>query len=471
MRKLYRYTALCALVLAIAGASCKKNVDPWEGLNAILVQIAEPKFADRTFNIEDFGAKKGLDFNSGDAINRAISTCHKAGGGKVVVPAGEYFTGPLYIKSNVNLYISEGAILKFSTNPKDYTPFVKTRWEGIDCYNFRPLIYAYGEKNIAISGKGTIDGMASNDSWWPWKGRPEFGWKQGMASQEHNSPAGGKKKLVEMMEKQVPLADRMMKEEDMLRPQFINFYKCEGVLIEGVRIERSPFWLIHPLLCTNVIVRNIVAQSDGPNNDGCDPESCKNVLIEGCFFNTGDDCIAIKSGRNQDGRRWNVPSENIIIRNCTMRNGHGGVVIGSEVSGGCRNVFAENCVMDSPLLDRVVRIKTNTLRGGVVENIFVRNIKVGECAEAVFRIEMNYEMGKNPQGKFYPTVRNIYLENITSKKSKYGVYIDGYSDRVQVSNINLTSCHFNNVSKGNSIVGAKNVTFDRLIINGKEVKK
>lgn len=467
MSNYLRYTVVG--LLAIAFLSCTGKSDPWIGKDAVLKQIVEPKFADRTFSIEDFGAKKGVTFNSGAAINKAIDSCSKAGGGKVIVPAGVFFTGPIVLKSNVNLYISEGATLRFSTNPKDYTPFVLTRWEGIDCYNYKPLIYAYGETNIAITGKGVLDGMAGNDSWWPWKGREEYGWKKGMMSQEHNTATGGKKRLVAMMENQVPIKDRMMAESDMLRPQFINFYKCDTVLIEGVKIERSPFWLIHPLLCSNVIVRNIIAESDGPNNDGCDPESCKNVLIEGCYFNTGDDCIAIKSGRNFDGRAWDTPSENLVIRGCTMKNGHGGIVIGSEVSGGCRNVYAEDCVMDSPLLDRVVRIKTNTLRGGVVENVYVRNIKVGECAEAVLRIEMNYEMGKSRQGEFYPLVRNIYLENITSKRSKYGVYIDGYKDRIRVENINLKNCRFSNVSKGNSIVGVKNVKFENLLINNKPV--
>lgn len=467
MSNYLRYTVVG--LLAIAFLSCTGKSDPWIGKDAVLKQIVEPKFADRTFSIEDFGAKKGVTFNSGTAINKAIDSCSKAGGGKVIVPAGVFFTGPIVLKSNVNLYISEGATLRFSTNPKDYTPFVLTRWEGIDCYNYKPLIYAYGETNIAITGKGVLDGMAGNNSWWPWKGREEYGWKKGMMSQEHNTATGGKKRLVAMMENQVPIKDRMMAESDMLRPQFINFYKCDTVLIEGVKIERSPFWLIHPLLCSNVIVRNIIAESDGPNNDGCDPESCKNVLIEGCYFNTGDDCIAIKSGRNFDGRAWDTPSENLVIRGCTMKNGHGGIVIGSEVSGGCRNVYAEDCIMDSPLLDRVVRIKTNTLRGGVVENVYVRNIKVGECAEAVLRIEMNYEMGKSRQGEFYPLVRNIYLENITSKRSKYGVYIDGYKDRIRVENINLKNCRFSNVSKGNSIVGVKNVKFENLLINNKPV--
>lgn len=209
-----------------------------------------------------------MDFNSALAINKAIEACANEGGGTVVVPAGTFFTGPIELKSNVNLHVSEGAILRFSTNPKDYTPFVLTRWEGIDCYNYKPLIYAYNQKNIAISGKGTLDGMANEQNWWPWKGRPEYGWKEGMSSQEHNSE--GKNKLVMMESNRTPIAQRIMKETDLLRPQFINIYRCERVLIEGVKITNSPFWLIHPLMCNNLIVRGITAESNGPNNDGCD---------------------------------------------------------------------------------------------------------------------------------------------------------------------------------------------------------
>ncbi|MCC8174370.1 MAG: glycoside hydrolase family 28 protein, partial [Odoribacter sp.] len=215
----------------------------------------------------------------------------------------------------------------------------------------------------------------------------------------------------------------MMEEDDCLRPPFIQPYKCKNVLIEDVKVIRAPFWLLHPLLSENVIVRGVTMESHGPNNDGCDPESCKNVLIENCYFDTGDDCIAIKSGRDEDGRAWNIASENIIIRNNIMKDGHGGVVIGSEISGNCRNVWVENCEMDSPNLDRVIRIKSNAVRGGIIENLYVRNIKVGECKEAVFRVEMKYE--KVLEGPNLPVVKNIHLENITSEKGRYGIFIDG----------------------------------------------
>jgi len=212
-------------------------------------------------------------------------------------------------------------------------------------------------------------------------------------------------------------------------------------------------------------------QNVGPNGDGCDPESCTNVLIENCFFDTGDDCIAIKSGRNADGRKWSVPSENIIVRNCTMKNGHGGVVIGSEISGGYKNLFVENCVMDSPLLDRVIRIKTSTCRGGLVENVYVRNIKVGQCKEAVLKINLVYENRENCDRSFPPVVRNVYLDNVTSTKSRYGVMITALEDLCNVYNINVTNSKFDGVAEGNFISGqTKDVKFENLYINGELVK-
>jgi len=203
-----------------------------------------------------------------------------------------------------------------------------------------------------------------------------------------------------------------------LRPNFVQPYRCENVLIEGVTIVNSPMWEIHPVLCRNVTVRHVVINSHGPNNDGCDPESCRDVLIEACTFDTGDDCIALKSGRNEDGRRVNVPIEDVVVRGCIMKDGHGGVVIGSEASGGARHIYAERCWMNSPNLDRALRIKTNSVRGGYVEHVYMRDCVVGEVAEAVATVNLFYEEGD--KGTFPPPVRDIELRNVTSRKSQYG---------------------------------------------------
>ena len=424
--------------------------------------IQTPRFKNQDYNIIDFGAvPNNPDILNHEAINRAIAGCSINGGGRVIVPKGTWHTAPITLKSDVNLYLSEGAVLLFTTDTK-YFQTVLTRWEGLDCYNLQPLVYAYGEKNIAITGKGTIDGAAEKKNWWKKCGAPHYGWKQGDISQRTGRP-----KLMKWANDKVPLTERVLTAEDGMRPQLINLYLCKNVLIEGITLLRSPFWVIHPLMCENLTVKGVYIENDGPNGDGCDPESCKNVLIENCFFNTGDDCIAIKSGRNNDGRLWSIPSENIIVRNCEMKNGHGGVVIGSEISGGYKNLFVENCNMDSPLLDRVIRIKTSTCRGGTIEDIFVRNIKVGECKRAVLSINLLYEPREIGERGFLPTVRNIYMENVTSQKSRYGVYINALKEQVNVSNINVSNCKFDGVAEGNFIEGqVKDIHFNKLMING-----
>ena len=364
--------------------------------------------------------------------------------------------------SHVNLVVEKDAVLKFAFEP-DLYPIVPTRWEGIDCRNLSPCIYAYKQTDIAVTGEGTIDGSGANDTWWPWNGNPRFGFKEGMISQR----GGSRARLLKNAEDGVPMDQRIFTKEDGLRPQLINFYLCENILMENLTLLNSPFWVIHPLLSKNITVRGMKIINDGPNGDGCDPESCDGVLIENCFFNTGDDCIAIKSGRNNDGRLWDKPSENIIIRNCEMKNGHGGVVIGSEISGGCRNVYAENNVMDSPELERVVRIKTNTCRGGVIENINARNIKVGVCKESVLKINLDYEPKEICCRGFVPTVRNVNIENITCEKSKYGVQIIALDSVCNVYDINVKDCHFNGVKDGNYSKGqTRDVHFDNLFING-----
>lgn len=425
--------------------------------------IRKPQFSNKEYKITDFGAKPEAapEINQ-QAINKTIEECSKNGGGRVIVPSGLYKTGAITLLSHVNLVVEDGATLEFVFQPELY-PIVPTRWEGLDCWNLQPCVYAYQATDVAITGKGTIDGGGTNETWWKWSGKAHYGYKPGMISQGNGSRA----RLLQMAEESVPMDERKFGPEDGLRPQLINFNQCDGILIEDVTLLRSPFWVIHPLLSKNITVRGVQINNDGPNGDGCDPESCDGVLIENCFFNTGDDCIAVKSGRNNDGRLWDRPSENIIIRNCLMKNGHGGVVIGSEITGGCRNLFAENCKMDSPNLDRVVRIKTNTCRGGIIENINARNIEVGQCKEAVLKINLDYEPNEICCRGFLPTVRNVTLENVTSSKSQYGVQIIALKDCVNVYDINVIDCHFNNVADGNSITGeTRDINFKKYYING-----
>jgi polygalacturonase/rhamnogalacturonyl hydrolase YesR len=434
--------------------------------------IQSPQISGKDYDITKFGAKPA---NSAvlnqKAIQKAIDKASKKGGGRVIVPAGMTFkTGAIELKSHVNLHIAEGAVLEFVFQPELY-PIVETSWEGLECFNLSPCIYAFKATDIALTGKGTVDGGGSRDTWWPWCGAPKFGWKEGMISQKIEA----RPRLLKNGEDGVPMFDekgnrtpeRVFGPKDGLRPQLVNFNKCARILLEDVTLLRSPFWVIHPLHSTDITVRRVKMINDGPNGDGCDPECCDRVLIEDCFFNTGDDCIAIKSGRNRDGRERNMPSKNIIIRNCEMKNGHGGVVIGSEISGGCQNVFAHDCVMDSPELERVLRIKTNSCRGGIIENINMKDIKVGVCKESVLKINLDYEHNEICCRGYYPTVRNVYMENVTSEKSKYGVQIIGLDEDTYVYDINVKNCRFNGVAEGNFISGkTRNVSFDGLCING-----
>lgn len=329
--------------------------------------------------------------------------------------------------------------------------------------NYSPLVYAFEEKNIAITGEGTLDGQASNSNWWPWKGNKNYGWKEGTPNQNDEDKRAA---LFEMAENNVPVSERKFGDGYYLRPQFVQPYRCENVLIQGITIVNSPMWVLHPVLSENVIIEKVTVESQGPNSDGCDPESCKNVLIKDCYFNTGDDCIAIKSGRNADGRRINVPSENIIIQGCTMANGHGGVVIGSEISGGARNIFAENCTMNSPLLDRALRIKTSSMRGGVVENVYLRNIAVGQVAEQVIRVNMFYE----DSGAYMPTVRNIEVKNMTVQDGgKVGVLLEGY-EQSPVENVRLINVKINGVEVPYKFSNVKGIQFRNVIINGEKIQ-
>ena len=455
-----KQTALwCLSLLLVMGActtsSSRKTAGEWAKVPGILKNIVPPVFADTVYDVTDYGAKSDTTFDSRPAILQAISHCNTNGGGTVLIPAGNYFIkGAITLKSNINLHIAEGARLEFSTEAADYLPMVLTKWEGTECFNYSPFIYAYQCTNVAVTGKGTIDG----------NGSVTFnGW--------HAIQGPAVDRLRQMGIDSVPVYQRVFGEGHYLRPCMIQFYGCKNVLVEDLKIYDSPFWIIHPVFCDNVTVRNVYIDSNNYNNDGCDPESCKNVLIENCTFDTGDDCIAIKSGRNQDGRKWNIPSENIIVRGCFMKNGHGGVVIGSEISGGYRNLFVENCRMDSPDLDRVIRIKTSTCRGGLIENVFVRNVTVGQCREAVLRINLQYENREKCNRGYAPTVRNVHLKNVTCEKSKLGVLIIGLDDDKHVYNVSVEDSRFNNVKEGkNRISGAKDVTFKNLYINGELVK-
>jgi len=424
----------------------------WQTVPAILARIKVPRFPKRDFKINDYGARSG-DLDNTDAIRKAIEACHASGGGRVVVPPGVFQTGAIHLKSNVNLHLSEGATLKFSPDPAKYLPVVYTRFEGTECMNYSPLIYAFEQQNIAVTGSGVLDGSASNDNWWKWARRTAAG---------GDPPARADvTRLRELGDRGVPVKERVFGDGHHLRNSFIQPYRSKNILIEGVRIINSPMWEIHPVLSSNVTVRGVTVVSHGPNNDGCDPESSRDVLIENCVFDTGDDCIAIKSGRDADGRRVHVPSENIIVRGCTMKDGHGGVVIGSEISGDCRNVFVEDCRMDSPNLDRALRFKSNARRGGVIENVFMRDVFIGRVSEAVLTVDFLYDTGAT--GSYKPVLRNVSLERVHSISSPRVMWVVGFPG-VTIENVRFRDCIFRGVESAEVMNHAGSVSFVNVMI-------
>lgn len=458
-----KYVFLVSLLWCWCWA-CRDFAQGWDSAyREVEAAIRVPRFADKDFVITDFGASEQASAKENQkAINRAIETCSRNGGGHVIIPAGTWSTGAITMKSHVDLHCEKGALVLFSTDT-DLYPLVFTHWEGLELWNYSPLIYAKDCTDIGLTGEGVLDGCAANENWWQMCGAAKYGWTE---ATPESQKYGSRNDLLRMSDEGVAIDKRKFGKGKGLRPQFVNCVNCDGVRIEDVTLLRSPFWVIHPLLSRNIIIKGVRVENDGPNGDGCDPESCDGVLIENCFFNTGDDCIAIKSGRNRDGRRLSTPSENIIVRGCKMRNGHGGVVIGSEISGGAKNIFVEDCDMDSPNLERVIRIKTNTCRGGVTDGVYVRNIRVGRCKEAVLKINLVYEPKEQSERGHYPFVRNVYLDNVNSGSSKYGAFIDALADSCNVSDIHVTNCKWSGTTtRANLLRGRmERVTFDNVVI-------
>jgi len=443
MRKLTRcLVAFTSLFIAVAVSAA----DPWAAVPEILSRIVPPHFPARDFVITKYGATDGGDAST--ALVKAIDACARAGGGHVIVPKGDYLTGPIRLRSHVDLHIDAGATLRFSQDPSRY-PLTLTRWEGVELMNYAPMIYAADCEDVAITGEGTLDGQADETHWWNWKAEKE----PKLQNDDRNA-------LFKQNDDGVPVAQRVFGAGHFLRPTFIEPFRCRNVLIEGVTIRNTPFWALHPTLSTNVTIRRVTVISHGPNNDGCDPESCRDVLIEDCIFDTGDDCIALKSGRNADGRRINMPIENVVIRGCRMNNGHGGITVGSEISGGARNIFAEKNRLDSPELERGLRVKTNSARGGVVENIFARDIEIGNVKLAPIEIDLRY---MSESGDFPPTVRNIVVERMHSAHSQHGLFIVALK-QTPLRGVVVRDSAFRGVTNGHVIEGVVDLTLTDVIV-------
>ncbi|TWT35956.1 Exo-poly-alpha-D-galacturonosidase precursor [Posidoniimonas corsicana] len=407
------------VVGALSPAARADADDPWRQAEEIVARIKPPSFPNRVFPVTDFGARSGGTEDCTAAFARAIAACSEMGGGRVVVPAGEFLTGPIHLQSNVDFHVSDGAEIRFSDRIEDYLPPVLVRVGGIEIYNYSPLIYARGCKNVAITGKGKLNG--NGRAWWEWAFQE---------TREH----------FEMGERGVPVDKRVFAtREHKIRPSFVCLFDCRNVLLEDFTISSGPNWTIHPVYCRNTTIRRVRVLTEGPNNDGIDPDSCVDVLIEDCMFDTGDDCVVLKSGYNQDGWRVGRPTENVVMRGCTSKRGHGGLVIGSEMSGGVRNVFMEDCQLDGT--DHAVRIKSRADRGGVIEHVYVRNLKVRDMQRDVIIINTAYAADTSQlAADAAPMLRNMRFDNIHADGAPVGVVLYG------MAKAPLRNLHFSNSS-------------------------
>lgn len=416
-------------------------------------QLKRPVFPNKTFNIKDFGAVEGGAVKNTEAIKKTIEAAAKAGGGKVVIPEGKWLTGAIHLDNNINLYLAKGAEILFSQDTKDYLPVVFSRHEDTECYKHSAFIYANGKKNIAVTGEGVLNGQGK--PWWNFR------------EQQRNAYV----RLRKMVEDNIPVEKRVFdgSQNDMLRPAFFQPMNCKNVLVEGVTFLYGAFWTITPTYCENVIVRKVKIVTDGeyghtPNGDGVDPSSCKNVLIEYCDMNTGDDCIAIKSGRDEDGQRVGKPTENLVARHNFFRAGHGGIVIGSETSGGIRNIYGHDCYCNGT--DRALRIKTGRGRGAVVENLYFKNITASRVKFQAIHLNMLYTTKRLPVEQFSkrtPTFRNFNFENVTCEYAEAaGIELLGLPesmiDNISFKNIKIKS------ALGINIQDSKKIKFDNVSV-------
>jgi Endopolygalacturonase len=391
-------------------------------------------YPEQDFPITDFGAVPGGETDNTVAIAEAINACHKAGGGRVIIPEGVWFTGPVHFKSNINLHLAEGAVLHFSDNPNDYLPAVMTSWEGMECYNYSPLVYAFECENIAITGKGMLKPKMEN--WKKWFPRPE-------------AHMQALKELYTMASTDVPVEQRQMAAgENNLRPHLIHFNRCKNILLDSFQIRESPFWTIHLYMCDNGIARNMDVKAHGHNNDGIDLEMSRNFLVENCIFDQGDDAVVIKAGRNQDAWRLNTPCENIVIRNCTILEGHTLLGIGSEISGGVRNVFMHDCTAPQSV-HRFFFIKTNHRRGGFVENIYMENVKSG-TTQRVLEIDTEVLYQWKDLVPTYETritrIEGIHMKNVTCESADAIYELKG-DERLPIKNVEIKNVRVDRVKK------------------------
>ena len=416
----------------------------------LLLLVSSPLFLNSQSvwtNIVNHGADPSGKIKCTDIINDLIDSLYISGGGTLFFPPGTFLTGPIVMKSNITLYLDAGSVVKFSDDFDDYLPMVPSRWEDVRVRNFKSQIYAYRADNISIRGDGHFEGQGKK--WWDF-----------MRSVNSNQPVDNKWQEIFKKENESLLSwNQYIKgKNNFLRPPMVTTYECSNVLIEGVSFSNPPFWTIMPAFSENITITGITIENPGnsPNTDGIDPSSCRNVHISDCHITVGDDCIVIKSGRDEDGREAGKPTENITITNCTMLEGHGGVVIGSEMSGGVKRISISNCVFEGT--DIGIRIKTMRGRGGVVEDVRVSNVTMYNIVNEGILITLRYQPAKpEPLSERTPAVRNVHLSNINIREAQRPVAIYGLEERA------VTQISFNDIrsfsKKGILLENASDISF------------
>ena len=401
-------------------------------------------------------------------INHTVDRLSQAGGGTLFFPAGTYLTGAIRLKSNITLELEAGATLLFSDNFDDYLPFMEVRHEGVMMKSFSPLISAMDAENITIKGEGTLDGQGK--AWWTEFFRIYVDLeKNGMRELNKYQPLWEKENDVEALYAETNEDWHGTLKRCFFRPPFIQPVRCRRVRIEGVKIINSPFWTVNPEFCDNVVVTGVTIHNvPSPNTDGINPESCRNEHISDCHISVGDDCITLKSGRDAQARRLGVPCENITITNCTMLSGHGGVVIGSEMSGSVRKVTISNCVFDGT--DRGIRIKSTRGRGGVVEDIRVSNIIMSNIKREAVVLNLKYsKMPVEPMSERTPLFRDISISGLTAVGVKTPVKIVGLEE-APVTDIILRDINVKNAREKCIFENCERIRLTDVIVNGKEVR-